>query len=140
MLVIDRVITSTTEGLPNAYVKPPTKSQRQLYAARTWDFTGLSIRLDPLMNYFSGRTKMLNKRIGREAHSKWIEEVRTYYPDSIYVQELKIPENNVGDFIYSCEKDSLFEATVRSGDKLQLWEVLKKKSLKYLNDNDIGKK
>ncbi len=143
-LAIDPVITSSTEGLANAFVKPLTQSQRKLYAARTWDakfyVIAFTMKLDPLFNYFSGRTKRLNQKVAREARSKWIEEVRGFYPDSIYVQELKIPKANVGDFIYSCEKDALFEAIVRNGDRLQLWELLRKKSIKYLKYNDIHKK
>ena len=137
------IITASTENLPNANVKPPTQSQRKLYTARTWDLEigfGFKVKTDPLINYFSGRTKRLKKRIVREARSKWIEEVRGYYPDSLYVQELKILKKNIGDFIYSCEKDSLFEATAKNGNRLQLWEALKKKSIKYLEDNDLDKK
>ncbi len=142
-LVIGPIITSSTEGLPNADVKTPTQSQRHLYTARTWDFQigfGFKVDTDPLINYFSGRTKRLKKRIAQEARSKWIEEVRGYYPDSLYVHELKIPENNIGDFIYACEQDSLFEATMKGGNRLEIWEVLKMKSVKYLNENDITKK
>lgn len=138
------VVTASTLGLPNAFLRPPTQSERKLDAARTWDayfyVIAMGSKLDPLINYFSGRTKMLNQRIAREAQSKWIEEVRGYYPDSLYVHELKIPNANAGDFFYSCEKDSLFEVTARNGGRLQLWEVLKKNSIKYLKDNAIHKK
>ena len=83
-LAIDPVITSSTEGLANAFVKPLTQSQRKLYAARTWDaqfyVIAFTMKLDPLFNYFSGRTKRLNQKVAREARSKWIEEVRGFYP------------------------------------------------------------
>lgn len=141
VIAIDQVITASTEGLPNAYVKPTTQSQRLLYTARTWDFQigfGFKVDTDPLINYFTGRTKRLKKRIAREAQSKWIEEVHGFYPDSIYVQELNVPKGKIGDFIYSCEKDSLFEITLRKGDRLKLWEVLKMKSIEYLKDNGIS--
>ena len=137
-IVIGPVITSSTEGLLNADVKRVTQSQRKLYTARTWDLEigfGFKVKTDPLINYFSGRTKRLKKRIAQEAQSKWIEKVRAYYPDSLYVQELKIPENNVGDFIYSFEKDTLFEGIVRNGDKLKLWEFLQIKSEEYHVNN-----
>lgn len=137
------IITASTENLPNANVQLPAQSQRKLYTARTWDLEigfGFKVKTDPLINYFSGRTKRLKKRIVRETRSKWIDEVRGFYPDSFYIQQLKIPKSSVGNFIYSCEKDSLFEATAKNGNRLQLWEVLKKKSIKYLEDNDLEKK
>lgn len=142
-IYIEPVITASTEGLPNAYVKPPTQSQRKLYTARTWDahfyVIAMGTKLDPLINYFSGRTKMLNERVARDEQSKKMDAIRSYYPDSLYLKELKIPENRIGDFLFSCEKDSLFEVTLASRDRLLLWEVLKKKSAKYLENNKISK-
>lgn len=140
---IGQIVTSSTLDLPNAHVVPITQSQRKLYTARTWDPKfgfGFKVKTDPLINYFSGRTKRLKKRIVRERRSKWIDEIRGYYSESLYIHELKIPKSSVGDFIYSCEKDSLFEAIAKNGDRLQLWEVLKEKSIKYLGDNDLNKK
>ena len=83
------VVTASTLDLPNAHVKPPTQSQRKLYTARTWDvkFYGLAItaELDPLFNYFSGRTKMLNNRIARETKYKRIDNIRKFFADSLYI-------------------------------------------------------
>lgn len=142
-LPVGPIITASTEGIPNAGVKVPTPSQRQLYTARTWDFQFyviyMSVDLDPLFNFFSGRTKMLNERIAREAESERIEDIRKFYSDSIYINDLKLSATQIDDFIFSCEKDSLFEAAAKSGDRLQLWEVLKQKSIRYLKDNELHK-
>ncbi len=136
-LNIGKIITASTLELPNAYVKPPTQSQRKLYAARTWDYRIISIKLDPLINYFSGRTKMLNQRVAREAKYKKTERVRRFFADSVYVRDLKIPKANINDFIYFCEVDTCFTTIVETDDKLKIWEFVKKRSLVYRTNNSM---
>ncbi|NNE75444.1 MAG: hypothetical protein HKN31_00020, partial [Pricia sp.] len=55
-LVIEPVVTTSTLGLPNAYVMPITKAQRELHTATTG---GGIVPLFPIINGISGRTKML---------------------------------------------------------------------------------
>jgi len=140
-LKIGPIVTASTLDLPNAQVKPPTQSQRKLYAARTWDakLYGLAItaKLDPLFNYFSGRTKMLNERVAREAKYKKIKKIRKFFADSLYIKDLKIPQTRIIDFVYFCEVDSSFFKTVAIEDKLQLWQFMKKKSLIYRKNNSL---
>lgn len=134
---IDQIVTSSTLDLPNAHVIPITQSQRKLYTARTWDFKGTGIKLDSLINFFSGRTKMLNERLAREAKYKMVERVRKFYEDSLYVRDLKISASKISEFIYFCEVDSFFDAKVGSSDKLQLWEFLREKSIVYRKANGL---
>ncbi len=135
------MVTASTLDLPNANVKPPTQSERKLYTARTWDaqFYGLAFtaKLDPLFNYFSGRTKMLNERVAREAKYKKIEKTRKFFADSLYIIDLKIPQTRINDFIYFCEIDSSFSSTIAIEDKLRLWQFMKKKSLIYRKNNSL---
>ncbi len=136
-LKIGPVVTASTLDLPNAYIKPPTQSERKLYAARTWDYKIVSIKLDPLANYFSGRTKMLNERIAREAKYKKIKKIRKFFADSLYIIDLKIPQTRIDDFVFFCEVDSSFNDTVAIEDKLQLWQFMKNKSLIYRKNNSL---
>lgn len=137
---LDSIITASTEGLPNAYVKPPSQSQRKLYTARTWDakfyLLAFTSKLDPLFNYFSGRTKMLNERVERDAKMEQIERVRKFYADSLYINDLQISKTQINQFIYFCEQDSLFTSLVETDDKLKLWEFFKFKSTKYIDANE----
>ncbi len=134
-LKIGEITTSSTEDLPNANVRSLAQSERKLYTARTWDFTFNSIKLDPLVNFFSGRTKILNKRVAREAALKQIENVRSFYPDSLYINDLRISNVQIGDFIYFCEQDPLFKPLIVAGDPLRLWEFMRAKSVVYLSEN-----
>ena len=136
-LKIGPPINASSLGLPNADVKPPTPSERKLYAARTWDLKLVSVKLDPLINYFSGRTKMLKKQVAREAAQIKVQNTRNLYVDSLFTQGLGIPKNNINDFMFFCEVDSTFQAIVDSQDLFGIWEFMRKKSLVYRDNNDL---
>lgn len=136
-LKIGSQINATSLGLPNADVKPPTQSQRKLYTARTWDYKVVSVKLDPLINYFSGRTKMLKKRVALEAAYNKIQNTRDLYVDSLFTQGLGIPKNNINDFMFFCEVDSTFQTIVNSQDIFGIWEFMRIKSLVYRQNNDL---
>lgn len=128
------IVTASTLGLPNAYVKPVTKAERELYTATSG---GGIIPLFPIINGISGRTKMLKNRIKRIEKYARTERVRGFYVDSLYTTELKIPETKVDDFLYFCEVDAAFQTIVDTHDRLQIWEFLRKKSLVYREYNEI---
>lgn len=130
-LDIDPLVTANTLGLPNANVRVPTQTERRLYTARTWDahfyIIAAGTKLDPLINYFSGRTKRLNQRIAREAAYERIQNVRSFYVDSLFVHGLHIPKERITDFMDFCEVDPIFDSLVEANDRLRLWEFMLKK-------------
>jgi hypothetical protein len=126
-------VTSSTLGLPNAYVIPISKAERELYTATSG---GGIIPLFPVINAITGRTKMLKNRVKRNENYARTERVREFYVDSLYTSELNIPEEKIDDFLYFCEVDSTFQSTVDTHDRLAIWEVMRKKSLVYLENND----
>tara|TARA_R110002167_G_scaffold121556_3_gene299846 strand:- start:1439 stop:2305 length:867 start_codon:yes stop_codon:yes gene_type:complete len=123
--------TASTLRLPNAYVRPITQSQRKLYTARTWDFNWTSVKLDPIINYFSGRTKTLQQRVARERRIETIEAIRKSYHDSIYTKALGIPLSNIDDFILYCGNDTIFDTVIATNDRLKILEYLILKSQPY---------
>ncbi len=129
---IEPVVTSSTLGLPNAYVKPISKAERELYTATSG---GGIVPLFPVINAITGRTKMLKNRIKRNETYARTERVREFYVDSLYTTELNIPKEKVDDFLYFCEVDSTFQSTVDTHDRLAIWEFLRKKSVVYLENN-----
>ena len=131
-LDIDPVITASTLNLPNAYVRVPTKAERELFEATSGS---VGIPLTPLLNAISGRTKMLKKRLARNKLYDRTIRVREFYADSLYRTVLKIPEANTDDFFYYCELDSTFQAVVDTHDLFAIWEFLEKKSITYLQNN-----
>ena len=107
-LDIEPVVTASTLGLPNAYVKPISKAERELYAATANPI----MSLDPLINTITGRKKMLKKRVERNKKYARTERVREFYVDSLYTTGLKIPKEKIDDFLYFCEVDSVFQSLV----------------------------
>ncbi len=128
-----QLVSATTLGLPNVHVKPMMQSDRLLKEATS----GPGIPLNPLLNAISGRTKMLKKRVARDHKYLQSEKVRGYFADSLYEQQLGIPQEKIADFIYFCEVDSSFDSLVQSDDTMALWEMLRRKSAVYKSDNNL---
>ncbi len=129
----EKVYVASTLGLPNAYVKPMTQSERKLNEATTG---GGLVPINPIINAISGRTKYLKKVVATQNRYARTNRVREYYADSLFVKYLKIPENKIDDFMYFCEVDNAFSAVVDSHDKLTIWEYLKLRSNAYLKEAD----
>jgi len=120
--------------LPNAGVRVITQSERKLFEAKSG---GGLIPLNPIINAITGRTKMLKNRVKIDAAYTRTQRVQNFYIDSIFVAELKIPKSKVDDFMYFCEVDSSFQATVDTHDKLKIWEFLVNKSMLYRENNNL---
>ncbi|WP_297765686.1 carboxypeptidase-like regulatory domain-containing protein [uncultured Muriicola sp.] len=137
---IDPVVTASTLGLPNAYVKPMMQSERLLREASLGPFSiGMltSIPFNPLINAISGRTKMLKKRVARDKKYLLSQRVRNYYPDSIFVKRLGIPEASIADFMYYCEVDENFDSIVATEDHIKILNLLVLKSRDYRKNNRL---
>jgi len=128
------VVVAATLGLPNAYAKKKTQSERKLNEATTG--AGL-VPLNPIINAITGRTKMLKERVARETTYARTERVRDFYSDSLFVKDLKIPLLKIDDFMYFCEVDPLFSAVVDTHDQIKIWEFMRKKSKVYKVNNEL---
>ncbi|NER09284.1 CarboxypepD_reg-like domain-containing protein [Muriicola jejuensis] len=136
----DPVVTASTLGLPNANVKPMMQSERLLKEASIGPFQlGMitAIPFNPLINMITGRTKMLKKRVARDRKYLLTQEVRKYYPDSIFVSRMGIPADRIDDFMYYCEVDSTFDSIVSSEDHIAILNLLLIKSKAYKENNQL---
>ena len=145
---LEPVVTASTLGLPNAYVKVKTQNERKLFEADHGKFVKLefdsmfyipmiAINLHKILNRVSGRTKKLKNLVALDEKIALLDRARGYYPDSIYVQQLYIPEKKLVEFFYFCEADSLFEPTAQRDDQLHMWEFFQKKSVAYRKENGL---
>lgn len=132
-LDLDPIVTASTLGLPNAYVKIPTKAERELQAATKNPI----MSVDALLNSISGRTKMLKKRVERNKLYDRTERVREFYADSVYQKQLLIPIDKIDDFLYYCEVDPRFQKVVDTHSELEIWEYLRQKSILYRANNSL---
>lgn len=133
-LKLEKDVSAEALGLPNAHRRIPTQSERKLYEA-TSGF-GL-VPLNPLLNWISGRTKMLKNQIKLEEKYARTQRVRQFYLDSVMEADLKIPKAKIDDFMYFCEVDTNFQATVDSHDRLKIWEFMVVKSKAYRENNGL---
>lgn len=123
------IITASTLDLPNANVKKLSQSERRLYSA--------SRGIGPLalVNVLTGYTKELKGIVERDKKYEKTVMVEGFFSDTIYLKELGLSENRIGEFLYFCELDPLFQKVVDSEDRLELLEYLKKKSKMFGDDN-----
>ncbi|MEO9892676.1 hypothetical protein [Aurantibacter sp.] len=128
-----RIITASTLNLPNAYVKLPSKAERELFAATANPI----MSVDPLINAITGRTKMLKQRVQRNSEYNRTQRVRAFYVDSLFRTDLKIPEEQIDAFMYFCEVDDSFQTIVDSHDRLKIWEYMRRKSVIYRKNNGL---
>lgn len=133
IIKIEPVVTASTLGLPNAYIVPITKVERELYAATANSL----MSFDPLINAITGRTKMLKNRVRRDKKYARTQRVKAFYEDSLIVNDLKIPEFKIADFMYFCEVDSSFSSIVDTHDRLKIWDFMRKKSFIYRENNSL---
>lgn len=130
-------VSSKTLKLPNAYVKLKTQSERRLYTARTWDFRGTAVKIDPLINAISGRTKMLKNRVKLENKSIRYKKVFNEYNDKLIANKLKIPMDKIYAFYRYCEVDPTVDSIIDLNNKGQMWIFIVKKSKEYRKSNDL---
>ena len=131
---VEEAVTASSLGLPNANARVKTQAERKLYEATSG--SGL-IPLNPVLNAISGRTRMLKRRLARDKAYRQTEQVRSRYPDSLFVRELGIPQIRIPDFMYFCEVDPAFNPLATSGDRLRMWDFLRGKSREYRENNGL---
>lgn len=149
-LKIEPIMTASTLGLPNAYVKVKTQNERKLFEADNGKFISLGnykldstfnpmvmVNLNKILNRVTGRTQKLKKFVAIDQEIALLQKVKRMYPDSVYVQALKIPKLNINDFMNFCEVDSTFVATVATNDVLRIWELLYENSVMYRKNNGL---
>jgi len=149
-LKIKPIVTASTLGLPNAYVKVKTQNERKLAEADSGKFIDFGnykldstfgpmvvINLHKILNRVSGRTKKLKKFVAIDKEIAILNKVKRFYHDTIYEYELKIPKSRINDFMNFCEVDSTYTEVVEADDILRLWEFLERNSIKYRKNNRL---
>ncbi|WP_075694391.1 carboxypeptidase-like regulatory domain-containing protein [Cellulophaga lytica] len=123
------LITAKSLGLPNADVEVLPLAKRELFAANNGDNY---LSLDPLLNFLSGRTKMLKDRIKRDDMYARSKELRTRFVDSVFSKNLKIPASRIEEFMLYCEYDPRFKGITENKNELVVWDFLRQKSELFL--------
>ena len=131
---VQKEVSATSLGLPNAGKPLPSQSKRLLYEATSG---GAGIPLNPILNWISGRTKRLKERVAIDEQYRRTQRVQQLYVDSIFEHQFKIPKARINDFMYFCEVDPLFQQIVANKDQLKLWAYMQRKSKLYRENNGL---
>lgn len=127
-------ISPSKLGLPNAYVKPKTQTERRIYEAKSG---GGILPLNPIINAITGRTKKLKNQLKLERKEEKLEATKEQFNTTLYSEFLKIPEDRIDDFIYYCAVDTAFIAVQQTEDTFLMLELLRKKSIEYRKVNNL---
>ena len=124
-----KVVTAKTLGLPNSHVISPTQAERKLYTA-THTGGGI-IPVETIINAISGRTKKLKNLVKLERKSIVENSVFEGF-NQIMLDDFKIPEEKLFDFLYYASADVLFTQIVRTKSNIIIYDFIKAKSKTYL--------
>ncbi|MDT0675759.1 hypothetical protein [Autumnicola musiva] len=124
-------------GIPNLNREPISAAERRLSTASSWNPStmgggGGAVGLDPLLNALSGRTKKLKKIVANEKLQSMMQQGVDAFPVSFYVEELKIPEEEITNFVYYCAENHQLKYLLEDEKRLDLLEFYKKYAVEFL--------
>lgn len=104
--------------------KSYTEAERKLYTATNLNasaningLAGGSISADPLLNFLSGRTKMLKKELEVEKKESYLRKLENMFDMYHFVHKLKIPSEYVKGFEYYAVENEKFIKILNSNNK-----------------------
>lgn len=118
------VVNAVSLGIIDKEIRVLTQSERQLKTAQ-------SGFLDPLINSFSGRTKMLKMRVEADRKNKLIESILEKFPENYIIEQFGIDPEKVYDFLYYCETHPEF-SDIAKKDAITILHFLKQQAENFL--------
>ena len=120
-VIVRSGINAVSMGIIPKGQKIYTPAERKLYTANNLNATanagsmmGGSISADPLLNWFSGRTKMLKKEVEVEKKESYMRQLENMFTIDYFVNTLKIPSEYVKGFEYFIVDNERFVTILKS--------------------------
>jgi hypothetical protein len=129
VLIEKSKLDAVSLGILSKPAKVFTPAERKLNEATTG---GGFVPLNPILNYFSGRTAMLQKEIEIEKKEKSLFRTEYMIDEDYFTTILKIPSEYVRGFHYFCVEDSTFTNALKDKNKTLAKFLLVGLSQKYL--------
>lgn len=85
----------------------------------------------------SGTNNELKKYAALEKENALLEDLKLLYTEPVFVEDLKIPEEKINDFMNYCAADNRFAEIIDSENKISLWNFIKAESIIYRKDNGL---
>ena len=117
-------INGISLGIISNNQKKYTSAGRKLHTATDLNasasvsvMTGGLISVDPLLNFISGRSKMLKKEIEVEKKKSYLKKLHNLFDIDYFVGKLKIPSECVNGFKYFAVENEKFTIILKSNNK-----------------------
>lgn len=120
-------INAVSLGILSKPAKKYTPAQRRLQTATglyptlyAGTMAGGSIGLDPLMNWISGRTKMLKNALKSEEKEILLQRLNYFYSDEFFTDNLKIEQVKLGSFKNFVVYDAILIEAIQAKNKARM--------------------
>ena len=129
-------INAVSLGIIPKNQKTYTPAERKLKAASEMSI-GTIISIDPLLNWISGRTRMLKKEVEVEKNEFLIDATSDYYQKEYFTDVLKIPEDYVDGFLFYVVENSRFVTAMKDKNKTMATFILSELAVEYLKVSEL---
>ncbi|SHL30684.1 hypothetical protein [Flavobacterium xanthum] len=137
-VVVKNDINATAMGIIPKGQKSYSAAERKLYTASDLNASatagtmmGGSVSADPLLNWISGRTKMLKKGLEVEKKESYLRQLENLFTTDYFVTTLKIPAEYVKGFEYYSVENEQFVAVLKSKNVTMAGFLLGELAFKY---------
>lgn len=131
-------INAVSLGIIPKGQKTYTIAERKLYTATDLNasaslsgMAGGSISADPLLNFISGRTRMLKKQLEVEKKESYLKQLENLFDVDHFVTKLKIPSEYVKGFEYFAVENIKFTKILDTKNKTTIEFLLGELATKY---------
>ena len=93
---------------------------------------GGSVSADPLLNWISGRTKMLKKGLAVEKKEFYLTQLENMFSDDYLISKLKIPAEYVKGFVYYVVENEQLVSNLKMKNKSMTAFLLGELAVKYI--------
>jgi hypothetical protein len=140
-------INAVSLGIISANTKHYSPAERKLMAASGTDLKGntdgsmgASASLDPLFNWMSGRTAMLEKELEVEKKETLLQKIENQFGIDYFTEKLKIPKEFVKGFWYYIVEETRFVSALNAKNKTMATFILAELAVNYLELQKSGSK
>jgi uncharacterized protein YcsI (UPF0317 family) len=87
--------------------------------------------LDPLLNYFSGRTAMLKKELEVEKKEGYLVQLENLFDNNHFVNTLQIPSDYVKGFLYYAVENPKFTRVLNTKNRTSIEFLMSELAVQY---------
>ena len=109
--------------------KKYTPAERKYAAASSGRLNPMG--LDPLLNYFSGRTAMLKKELEVEKKEGYLVQLENLFDKNHYVNILHIPSDYVKGFLYFAVENPKFTRVLKTKNRTSIEFLMSELAVEY---------